>query len=64
MDLFITLHGLRYYQSRDAFIAVTKKHKSLESTYFFFDLVFFGCSIAAWAAAIIAIGILCGDALT
>ena len=36
--------------------------------YFFFffalDFIFFGCSIAACAAATIAIGILCGDALT
>jgi hypothetical protein len=32
--------------------------------YFFFLFAFFGCSIAAWAAATIAIGILWGDALT
>jgi hypothetical protein len=32
--------------------------------YFLFVLPFFGCSIAACAAATIAIGILCGDALT
>jgi hypothetical protein len=32
--------------------------------YFLFDLAFFGCSIAACAAATSAIGILCGDALT